>query len=209
MTMAAKLIVFEGIDGSGKTTISRRLSARLESLTPVVWLREPGDSRWGREIRRLAAEREDVPPREQLRLFMQDRRENVKQRILPALESGRSVILDRYFYSTACYQGARGLDIDEILESNRRFAPEADLVIVVDVDVDTAMNRIHSGRASTARLFEKSSFLKKVRKNYLALAGDHIHRVDGTRDEDSVYLDVIALIKRELPHLGRLLNPDR
>ena len=100
MTMAAKLIVFEGIDGSGKTTISRRLTAGLESLTPVVWLREPGDSRWGREIRRLAAEREDVPPRKQLRLFMQDRRENVKLRILPALKSGRSVILDRYFYST-------------------------------------------------------------------------------------------------------------
>lgn len=196
--MKGKLIVFEGIDGSGKTTISQRLTSELEQRIPVIWLREPGDSRWGREIRRLAQQKKAVPARKQLQLFMQDRRENVTQRILPALRSGRSVILDRYFYSTACYQGARGLDMEEILEENRLFAPEADLMILVDVDVETALERIRAGRDSTAPLFETRHFLEQVRANYLKLTGDHIYVVDGSRDRESVYKTVYDLVMRSI-----------
>ena len=196
--MKAKLIVFEGIDGSGKTTISRRLACELEKLIPVVWLREPGDSRWGREIRRLSQQKKAVSARKQLQLFMRDRRENVTQRILPALLSGRTVIQDRYFYSTACYQGARGLDMEEILEENRLFAPEADLMILVDVDVDTALERIQAGRDSTAPLFETRHFLEQVRNNYLRLKGDHIHVVDGAGDRETVYKTVYDLVIRAI-----------
>jgi len=196
--MDAKLIVFEGIDGSGKTTISRRLCAELKELFPVVWLREPGDSLWGQKIRRLAQTGGEVSPQEQLHLFIEDRKENVNLRILPALAAGRTVILDRYFYSTACYQGARGLDMQAILEENRRFAPEADLVILVDLDVDTALARIRAGRKATAPLFETRKFLQKVRANYLSLQGDHIHVVDGGKDEAGVYKEVLPLVQRLL-----------
>ncbi|MDY0296972.1 MAG: dTMP kinase [Acidobacteriota bacterium] len=201
MTGQAKLIVFEGIDGSGKTTISRRLATELGKTIPIVWLREPGDSRWGKEIRRLAHQHSEVSPRRQLELFMKDRRENVRLRILPALQSGHSVILDRYFYSTACYQGARGLEMEKILEENRRFAPEADLVILVDLDVDTALERIQAGRPESAPLFETRDFLQKVRSNYLSLKGNHIHVVDGGRDAESVYREVEVLVARELAEL--------
>ena len=185
--MTAKLIVFEGIDGSGKTTISRRLAAEMRSRFQVTWLREPGDSHWGREIRRLANSKSSIPPEEELRLFMEDRRHNVSTHILPALEAGHMVIMDRYFYSTACYQGARGLDIAEILNANRQFAPEADMVFIVDVGVETALERIRIGRENTAPLFETRLFLRKVRDNYLSLEGEHIHIIDGSGDPDTVY----------------------
>lgn len=196
--MSAKLIVFEGIDGSGKTTISRRLAAEMRERFQVTWLREPGDSQWGREIRRLANSRASIPPEEELRLFIEDRRYNVSCHILPALESGHMVIMDRYFYSTACYQGARGLDMEEILKANRCFAPEADMVLIVDVDVETALERIRIGRENASPLFETRRFLQKVRDNYLSLRGKHIHIVDGSGDPDTVYQFASAMIFRKL-----------
>lgn len=187
----AKLIVFEGIDGSGKTTLSRLLLSYLqEKKLKVVWLREPGNSKWGREIRELANVRENIPIEKELEYFIQDRKWNVEKNILPALKENKIVILDRYYFSTACYQGARGLDIEEIIERNLEFAPVPDMTFIIDVDVDTALKRIRGNRHRQVRLFENRDFLQKVRQNYLKLRNDHIYIIDGQPPLDDVFEEI-------------------
>ena len=188
-------IVFEGIDGSGKTTLSRMLFDNLKSSShDVVWFREPGDSKWGRKIRELAQLKDRIPIQEELAYFIEDRKMNVKKNIIPALKQKRVVILDRYFYSTACYQGARGLDMEAILKTNRAFAPEPDCTFIIDIDVQTALERIQRSRTKSARLFEKASFLTKVRENYLRLRGTHIHILEGNRLPQSIFKDIIQIL---------------
>jgi dTMP kinase len=187
-----RLVVFEGIDGSGKTSLSRLFLAHLlANGTPAVWLREPTDSPLGDKIRRIAQDSDSISIREELEYFLQDRRWDVENNILPALRSGKTVVLDRYYYSNACYQGARGLDPAAILRLNREFAPEPDLVFIIDVDVDLALARISSARQGVAKLFEKKDFLNKVRANYLELEGDNLEVIDGNPDLRTVSGQVI------------------
>lgn len=197
MTLKTPLfIVFEGIDGSGKTTLSRMLFDNLKSRSlDVVRLREPGDSKWGRKIRELAQLKDRIPLQEELTYFIEDRKLNVKKNIIPALKQKKVVILDRYFYSTACYQGARGLDMEAILKTNRTFAPEPDCTFIIDIDVETALKRIQRNRTESARLFEKASFLAKVRENYLKLRGPHIHILKGNRSLHSIFQDIIQILE--------------
>lgn len=197
MTLKIPLfIVFEGIDGSGKTTLSQMLFDNLKSRSlDVVRLREPGDSKWGRKIRELAQLKDRIPLQEELIYFIEDRKLNVKKNIIPALKQKRVVILDRYFYSTACYQGARGLDMEAILKTNRTFAPEPDCTFIIDIDVNTALERIQRNRTESARLFEKASFLAKVRENYLKLRGPHIHILKGNRSLHSIFQDIIQILE--------------
>ncbi len=184
----AELIVFEGIDGSGKTSLSRMFHARLlADGIAAAWLREPSDSPLGDRIRRTARENDAISIQDELELFLADRRWDVTNNILPALRSGTSVVMDRYYYSNACYQGARGLDMEAILRANREFAPEPDLVFIIDVDVDRALERIGRARTEVARLFEKRDFLLKVRANYLALRGPNLAFIDGNPGLERVF----------------------
>lgn len=171
MKERGRFIVFEGIDGSGKTTLSRMFYETLAAAgIDAAWFREPTDSRWGKKIRSLAQKKAALPPEKELSYFIADRRWDVREQIEPALAQGRVVVLDRYFYSTACYQGARGLDLEEILKKNREFAPEPDLVFLIDVEVKIALKRIEREGRSPAILFEKEAFLERVRALYLKLA---------------------------------------
>jgi dTMP kinase len=188
-----QFLVFEGIDGSGKTTLSRMTHVHLKDRgLPVIWLREPSDSPWGKKIRKLADTRSGIPIEEELSYFLRDRRWNVSHHILPALKRGDHIVLDRYFYSTACYQGARGFDLEAILAENREFAPEPDLVFIIDVDVETGMERISRNRTSTAKLFETREFLIRVRANYRSLKGKNIVHIDGSRDLETVFSDILS-----------------
>jgi len=199
-----RLIVFEGIDGSGKTSLSRMFHASLlEKGKEAVWLREPTDSPLGDKIRGLARDRESLSIREELEYFITDRRWDVENNILPALRAGKTVILDRYYYSNACYQGARGLDMESILVMNREFAPEAELVFIIDVDVDRALARISSGRREVARLFEKKEFLEKVRANYHRLTGDNLVRIDGNAELKAVMADVLRRYEEQQMNKAR------
>jgi dTMP kinase len=200
------LIVFEGIDGSGKTSLSKLF---LNYLTgkgiPAIWLREPTDSALGDKIRRVAQDNERISPQQELDYFIRDRRWDVETNILPALRAGTTVVLDRYFYSNACYQGARGLDMNAIIDLNLAFAPQPDLTFIIDVDVDRALGRIRSSRPGVAMLFEKKDFLLKVRANYSRLAGPHLRTIDGNRDLETVLADVIACFEKE----AAVVRPER
>jgi dTMP kinase len=137
------LVAFEGIDGAGKTTQANLLGNRLrEEGYDCVVFKEPTMGEWGRKIALMSKNGRMLSGEEELKYFYEDRREDVKNNIEPALEKGKIVIMDRYFYSTMAYQGAKGLDPDYIEQKNLEIAPKPDLVILLDIDTNTARDRI-------------------------------------------------------------------
>ena len=179
------LIVLEGIDGTGKSTQARRLGEWFEKQgREVVLSREPTDGPWGRKLRESAATGR-LSPQEELEYFLNDRRQHVQEKIMPALAAGKVVILDRYYFSTMAYQGARGFDPLEIRRLNEAFAPAPDLLLILDLDVDTAHDRIgHRGDATNE--FEKHESLVRCREIFLSLRDEPFARIidsNGTLDE--------------------------
>ena len=136
------LLVLEGIDGTGKSTQSKLLAAALrERGMRVTSSREPTDGPYGTRLRNSATTGR-LSPEEELQLFLQDRCEHVETLINPALEAGEVIILDRYYFSSMAYQGVRGFDPAEIRRVNEEFAPQPDLLLLLDLPVDTALERI-------------------------------------------------------------------
>ncbi len=110
------LIAIEGIDGAGKTTQVKMLHRALKRAgISVIRSKEPTTGHWG-SILRQSAFTGRLSPREELETFIKDRTEHVETLIGPHLSSGSVVILDRYFYSTIAYQGARGADVPVVRE---------------------------------------------------------------------------------------------
>jgi len=179
-------IVLEGIDGSGKTTQARALIRRLRRRgIKASFFREPTRGRWGREIKRLAARADSLTPEEELALFVKDRRENVARNLGPALRAGRAVVLDRYYFSTMAYQGAKGLDVSRIRRMNEAFAIPPDLVVVLDVDARAGLARI-SGRERRDELFEREDYLVRVREIFRGLKGPRFVHIDGRGDKRAI-----------------------
>lgn len=186
------LIVFEGIDGSGKTTISKLLSKYIiDKGLKSIWLREPSDSEWGKRIRELSEIYDEIPIEEELKLFTEDRKWDVKNNIIPALKRNEIVILDRYYFSSACYQGAKGFKIQDILDINRSFAPPPDILFLIDVKINVALERIKNNRETSAILFEKESYLKRVRDNYLSLNEKNMIIIDGNQTIEKVFSNTV------------------
>ncbi len=173
------LIALEGIDGTGKSTQCALLADYLESVGySVVRLREPTQGVWGHKIRKILTEgRGDVTPEEELLFFINDRKEDVEQNIAPALEQGKIVLIDRYYYSTAAYQGALGFDPVKIIDDNEAFAPRPNLLFIIQGSLDESFRRIEQGRDGFSS-FEKRGYLEKVRNIFDTFAGDHIRRID-------------------------------
>jgi len=180
------LIVLEGIDGSGKTTQARALLRRLRRRgRQAVFFREPTRGRWGREIKRLAVRADSMTPEEQLDLFVKDRRENVALNLKPALAAGKVVVLDRYYFSTIAYQGAKGLDPGRIRRINEAFAVRPDLVVILDVDAAAGLGRI-AGRKSRDELFEREDYLVRVARIFRGFSGPRFVHIDGRGDKRAV-----------------------
>lgn len=179
-------IVLEGIDGTGKSTQTQSLARWFEEQgREVVCSREPTDGPWGRQIRATAATGR-LAPEEELELFLRDRRQHVEELISPALAAGKVVILDRYYFSTMAYQGCRGFDPAEIRRRNEDFAPQPDLLFILDLDVDTALTRI-GVRGDVANEFEKRDALAKCREIFLSLEGEpFVHVIPSDTDPDTV-----------------------
>jgi dTMP kinase len=190
------LIVVEGIDGTGKTTMAERLTAYLnERGRPAVRLKEPTDGPYGRRIRALAKSgRHTVSPEEELELFIQDRIENCRDNIRPALERGETVVLDRYYFSSAAYQGALGLDPETILKRNEEIAAIPDLVLLLDIPVKKGLERISTMRKSSHDHFEGEAYLEKVRKNFLAIQRPYIRIIDASPDQDEVFRRIVEQV---------------
>src|SRR5688572_214527 len=173
------LVAFEGIDGAGKTTQASKLAAHLRAMdVDVVDSKEPTNGQWGAELRRSASTGRLALERE-LELFILDRREHVRTLIGPALADGKVVIVDRYYFSTAAYQGARGMDFEEILVRNESFAPQPDLLFILVVSPRTGRARI-AARGDRANLFEDEAALAASAEIFARIGRPYVRRLDGT-----------------------------
>jgi len=183
------LIAIEGIDGCGKSTIAKYLKEELERRGfDVVLLKEPTNSRWGRKIQESMEKR--LPPEEELRLFLLDRKYDVERNILPALKEGKIVIMDRYYYSNIAYQGARGINPEKIRKMNEEIAPKPDLVILLDAPPELCIERIKM-RETLPNEFEKLDYLKKVREIFRSLNGIVIDASKNLNEVKRKALDVV------------------
>ena len=160
-----KLITIEGIDGAGKTTFAEALYEKLkEKGINCVFSYEPTSGPFGKKIKEILTKGEKNS--QELRtLFLKDRMWHVENIIIPALEKGKWVILDRYYLSTLAYQGSQGLPFRELLVENETIAPIPDLVIYLDLPLEIAFERIKA-RKKKLSFFEKKEFLENVKKNY-------------------------------------------
>lgn len=195
---AGLFIVIEGIDGTGKSTQAKRLGEWFESRgREVVLSREPTAGPWGK-LARESGSTGRVSPEEELQYFLNDRKQHVEELIEPSLAAGKVVILDRYYFSTMAYQGARGFDPVEIRARNEAFAPKPDLLLILDLDVDSALGRI-GARGDIANEFEKRDNLEKCRETFLSLEGESfVEVIPSTGGLDEVTRQVLAVVERRL-----------
>ena len=195
------LIVFEGTDGSGKSTQLLLLSRYLKDKGyPVISTREPTEGQFGQKIRELYVNRSKYSQDQELELFLADRREHVQQLLVPALEKGKVVLCDRYFLSTAAYQGARGFDPEAILELNK-FAPDPDLALLFQVPIDTGLDRITSGRGDMLNDFEQRENLSAVAAIFSAIERPYIQPIDSKGSIEEVHRQVLKHVTPLLPLL--------
>ncbi len=197
------LIAFEGVDGCGKSTHLALLAAALRAagLDPLE-TREPTAGAWGQRIRAMARSGEAVAPEEELRWFVEDRREHVARTVAPALAAGRVVLTDRYFLSTVCYQGARGLDPARLLEQAEAEFPLPDLALLFEIDPDEGLRRTRARGDPDEPVFEESSFLRRVAANFRALDRPYLIRIETAGEVEQVAHAVRAVVRERLG-LGR------
>lgn len=194
-----RLIVFEGIDGTGKSTQIVLLAAYLERLGyHVLVTREPTDGVHGRKIRELYTRRMASTPADELALFLADRREHVQQVVVPALEHATIVLCDRYYLSTVAYQGANGFDPEEILRLNS-FAPPPDLALLFVQPIDVSLTRITGGRGEQLNDFEQADTLARVSRIFAALDLPYIRRIKADDAIDAVHNMVVEAVTTVLP----------
>ena len=189
------LIVLDGIDGTGKTTQAKRLLVTLRNKgADAVYFREPSDSQWGLAIKKKAVIADSLTPGEELDLFQKDRKENVEKNLLPALREKKVIVLDRYYFSTIAYQGARGIDPEMIRCQNESFAVKPDLVFILDIAPQKGLNRIAISREKMDPHFEREDYLVRVREIFRGFEGDNIHHIDASRSEEDIYKDIEKIV---------------
>ncbi len=185
-------VVFEGIEGSGKSTQSRALAHRLQQAgVAVAAVHEPGSTAIGEEISRLLKTGDDIDPLSELFLFSAARSLLIGSVVAPALERGDAVVCDRYVFSTAAYQGyGRGLDLAAIhkINSIATSGIVPDLTVLLDLPAQDGLGR---KAADTFDRFEREGqeFHRRVRAGYLELAeGDPNHWLvlDARESEESL-----------------------
>ena len=206
-------ISFEGIDGSGKTTQSKRCVAHLRELGyNVMYTREPGGTKIGDQIRTILLDdmnNTDMHPRTELLLFCASRAQLVGEIIRPFLEKGGIVICDRYADSTLAYQGyGHGLDVTALKQvldfaTGRRYP---DMTIYLELDPETGLKRRRAGTFQGEdwnRLDDMElDFHRRVYDGYekiIATDPSRFVRVNANRSFEAIEADVKKNIKARLP----------
>ena len=184
----SSFIVFEGGEGSGKTTQAKALANRLRRLGfHVVLTHEPGGTLLGNRLRRWVKWGRGVTVQTELFLFLSSRSQLLNTVIRPALEKGNIVVCDRYDASTFAYQGyGRGMDLD-FLKTVNSFVTDGlcpDLIVLLDLSAEQGLER----KRMKLDVFEREEFLfhQKVREGYLKMAAADPERwmvIDATLPE--------------------------
>lgn len=186
----SSFIVFEGIDGSGKSTAAQSIA---DDLVDVYLTREPTGSKVGVLANKVAYE--ESSPYHELFLYLADRAEHTEH-IRKMLEKGKTVICDRYWGSTAAYQAAHGvISMNYLVDIQIPFVLKPDATFLFDLPVSTALERIASSRDDTSK-YERTVFLESVKSNYLELACDHDWIVvDACRGPDEIKEIILDTLK--------------
>ena len=180
-------IVFEGIDGSGKTTQSKILAKKIDAF----WTYEPSDNNIGKFIREILSGNIKVDDKTLALLFAADRIEHTK--LIKERLKEKDVVCDRYLYSSIAYQSVAGVD-ENFIDSINRYALKPDIVFLLVVDIETALKRV-----KTNDIFEKKDFLEKVQSKYLELAEKHDFVVIDTTNKtvEEVHREIMGYLKNK------------
>ena len=209
--MQGTFITFEGGEGCGKTTHSKKIKKYLESKGhKVILTHEPGGTPFGRKLREiLLSKGSRLSPLTELMLFCADRAEHVKEVVLPALEKGKIVICDRFIDSTVAYQiYGRGLpeDLVRYLNAVSSYALTPDLTFLLDVSPETGIKRAAKEKGGRDRFeSEKMDFHKRIRAAYLDIAkfsGPRVKVIDSQKDISSVESEIKGHLDRFLSGRG-------
>ncbi len=197
---SGKFIVLDGPDGCGKSTQAKLLSEWLQKQDiPTVSFRDPGDTDIGEKIRQvlLSPEHNTMDTRTELLLYMASRAQLWAERIAPALEENKCVVLDRWLSSTCAYQGhAGGFGMDKVIkiatDCLERVWP--DLTIILDIDPKIGLTRL---QREFDRIEQKGDgYHQRVREGFLQLAEQQKNFivVDAIGDIKTVHKKILQLI---------------
>ena len=202
--MTSRLISFEGIDGSGKSTQIDLLSAWLtERNIEFVIVREPGGTSISERIRDILLDKQNLSfsGESESFLFLSARAQLVSEVIRPALESGKFVICDRFIDSTLAYQGyGRGMDLSQ-LEAMNNMAIGGCVpgqTFLLDVDIENSIQR-RSGNEDDRMESAGVKFLSKVREGYIQLStqfSNRINLLDSTEVKSSIFNKITTQLCR-------------
>jgi dTMP kinase len=204
--MKGKFIVFEGVEGSGKTTQIQHTAAWLQRRygenRSIVTTREPGGTKLGQQIRQLLLNdtKVQVANLAELLLYAADRAQHIEAVILPQLQLGHVVLCDRFTDSTIAYQGyGRGFDLAQIDRVNQLATDglQSDLTIWLDLDVTIGLARA-AKRGEPDRMERATiDFHQRVQRGYRELANsypDRIVRIDADRAESVIQSEIQAVL---------------
>lgn len=200
-------ISFEGIDGSGKSTQTKRLKDQLEALGhDVILTREPGGSPGAEEIRALVLQGDPDrwSARTEILLFTAARRDHLERTIQPALDAGKIVICDRFADSTRMYQGLSRGDLRGAVDQlhSLMIGVEPDLTLLIDMDPAEGLSRALSRNTVEERFEDFGESLQvAMREGFLSLAQEFADRfvvVDGARTIDAVADDILMQTRKRL-----------
>ena len=188
------LVVLEGIDGCGKTTQAQMLVDQLSRKGyETAFFKEPTEGQWGKLIKEKASRQDGLTPEQEFNLFQKDREENVEINIKPALKEKKVVVLDRYYFSTMAYQSAKGIDIREIKKRNEKMAVPPDLVVILDIDARSGLDRI-KGRKKKDLLFEREDYLREVGKVFKSFSGENIIHLDAGQSKERLFSKIARIV---------------
>ncbi len=189
-------IVFDGIDGCGKSTQISMLHDYLfkkDKKIRILTTREPTSGKYGRKIREMLTAHEDPYSDSDtlLDLYIKDREYHLENTIKPFLkgdEGNISIVLcDRYYYSTIVYQHAQGVELNKVISMSKEFL-KPDLAVILDLNPETALHRISKDRI--IEKFEKIEFMKRIRDGFLKLKDvldDNIVYIDTSGNEEETF----------------------
>ncbi len=200
--MPGKFFVLEGVDGSGKTTQAAKLTQYLiENKYHVLYTKEPTDiTQFSKKIREIL-KNEGLGNKEKLtELFVKDRFYHANKIIRPLLKKGIYVVCDRYYISTLAYQHTQGMDLEYLLKKHEKIL-KPNITFFIDVSFETQEKRLKKMNREKISFEKHVEFRENLIENYRKICkmlmekGNKIEIIDGNRNPEKVFNDIVRKIK--------------